>query len=148
MRRISHEWSFWSGLALFLWMALMPWFNQQTSAGDPSAVRIVSTSPTDAEEINNLKGAIVTLQFNREMNPAMQAGLVMNQRGAVDVKGNPIEVQGELTWPDAKTLQFKPKKALKPHSTYQVSLLSAQSKAGERMEQIPFRLVFTTGAGR
>ena len=146
MRRISHEWSFWSGLDLFLWMALMPWFSQ-TSAGDPTSVRIVSTSPTDAEEINNLKGAVITVRFNRKMNPAMQSGFVVNQSGAVDVKGNPIEIQGQLSWPDAKTLQFKPKTALKPHSTYQVNLLSAQTKEGETMEQIPFRLVFTTGAG-
>ncbi|HET6465769.1 MAG TPA: Ig-like domain-containing protein [Nitrospiria bacterium] len=147
MKRISYGWSFWSGLALFLWMALMPWFGQ-TSAGDPTSVKIVKTSPTYADEINNLKGLVITIQFNREMDPAMQEDFVMNQRGTTDEQGNPIEIQGELTWPDAKTLQFKPNAKLKPHATYQVSLFSVQTKEGESMDQVPFRLAFTTGSGQ
>ena len=98
MRRISCEWSFWSGLALFLWMALMPWFSQ-TSAGDSTSVKIVKTSPTYAEEINNLKTLVITIQFNREMDPVMQEDFVMDQRGATDEQGNPIEIQGELALP-------------------------------------------------
>jgi len=147
MRRISHEWSFWSALALFLWMALMPWIGQ-TSANAPTSVQIARTSPTYAEEINDLKGAIITIQFNREMDPTMQKYFLMDQRGAADAQGNPVEIQGELTWPDDRTLQFKPKTALNPHSTYQVSLISAQTKEGDSMGQVPFRLIFTTGAGQ
>ena len=147
MRRISYEWSFWSVLALFLWMALMPWFSQ-TSAGDPTPVKIVKTSPIYAEEITNLKGLVITIQFNREMDPAMQEDFVMDQRGATDEHGDPIEIQGELTWPNAKTLQFKPNAVLKPHATYQVSLFSVTTKEGESMDQVPYRLVFTTGAGQ
>jgi len=147
MRRISCQWSFWSGFALILWMALMPWFGQ-TSAGDLPSVKIVETSPTYAEEVNNLKGVVITIQFNREMDPTMQEDFLMDQRGATDEKGDPIEIQGELAWPDARTLRFKPKAALKPQSTYQVSLFSVTTKEGESMDQVPFRLVFTTGSGK
>ena len=146
MRRVFQEWTFWSGLALFLWMALMPWLNQ-TSAGDSTPVKVVKTSPTYAEEINNLKGLVITIQFNREMDPAMQDDFLMDQRGAVDGQGNPVEIQGELTWPDPKTLQFKPKQTLKPNSVYQVSLFSVRAKDGEEMAGVPYRSVFTTGSG-
>jgi hypothetical protein len=128
-------------------MILMPWLGQ-VSAGDSAAVKIEKTSPTYAEEINDLKGAVITIQFNREMDRAMQEDFLMDQRGATDEQGNPVEIQGELTWPDARTLQFKPKAALKPHATYQVSLFSVTTKEGESMEQVPFRLVFTTGSGK
>lgn len=145
MRRIYQEWSFWSGLALFLWMALMPWF-VQTSAGDFASIKVVKTSPTNAEEINVLKDLAITIQFNQDMDPTMQQDFLMDQRGATDEQGNPIEIQGDLSWPDPKTLQFKPKTALKPKSTYQISLYSLRSKEGETMDQAPFRLVFTTGS--
>jgi hypothetical protein len=147
MSRISYGWSFWSGLALFLWMALMPWLGQ-TSTGDPASVKIVKTSPINAEEINNLKGLVITIQFNREVNSSLQEDFVMGQLRTTDAQGNPIEIQGGLSWPDTKTLQFKPKTPLKPHSTYEVSLPSVQADDGESMNQVPFRLVFTTGSGQ
>ncbi|MBI3597130.1 MAG: Ig-like domain-containing protein [Nitrospirae bacterium] len=125
----------------------MPWF-VQTSAGDFASIKIVKTSPTDAEEINVLKDLVITIQFNRDMDPTMQEDFLMDQRDATDEQGNPIEIQGDLTWPDAKTLQFKPKTVLKPQSSYQVSLFSVLTKDGESMDQAPFRLVFTTGSGQ
>lgn len=125
----------------------MPWF-VQTSAGDFASIKIVKTSPTDAEEINVLKDLVITIQFNRDMDPTMQEDFLMDQRDVTDEQGNPIEIQGDLTWPDAKTLQFKPKTVLKPQSSYQVSLFSVLTKDGESMDQAPFRLVFTTGSGQ
>jgi hypothetical protein len=111
-------------------------------------VEVVKTSPAYGEEVQNLKDLMITIRFNREMDPSIQEDFLLDQRGATDTQGNPVEITGQFTWPDSKTLQFKPKGALKPKSTYQISLFSVRTQDGEEMEDVPFRLVFTTGSGK
>jgi len=116
-------------------------------ADEPTHIQIVKTYPAYAEEIKNLDELVVIIQFNREMDPGMQEDFLMDQRGATDAQGNPVEISGQFIWRDSKTIEFRPKDPLKPNSTYQVSLFSIRTKDGEESEDVPFRLVFTTGKG-
>jgi hypothetical protein len=114
---------------------------------ESSPVRVVKTSPAYGETVQNLSGFTATIRFNKEMDPKMQEDFLLDQRGAMDEMGNPIEIPGDFDWTDPMTLQFKAKTPLKPNAVYQISLFSARTKDGEEMEEVPFRLVFKTGRG-
>jgi hypothetical protein len=124
-------------LALFVWPA--------AAHAQESAVRVTSTSPAYAATIDALDDIIITVHFSHAMDPSIQADFVLDQRGATDENGDPLEIPGKLTWPDAKTLQFRPTQRLRPRSTYQVTLFSLIAQDG-REGDAPFRTVFTTGA--
>lgn len=138
-----------SNRAVFLmrsigFLTLFMCFSNAAFSKEPSPIQIVKTYPVYAEEIKNLDKMVVIIQFNREMDPSMQEDFLMDQRGATDAQGNPIEIMGQFTWRDSKTIEFRPNEALRPNATYQVSLFSVRTKEGIESEDVPFRLVFTT----
>lgn len=112
--------------------------------GADHSLRVVNTFPEYGSEIPPHSEFAIVIGFNREVDHAIIEDFVMDQRGAVDEDGEPIEIPGEFAWLDAKTLQFTPKERLKPAATYQVSLYSARTREGEEMDGLPFRLAFKT----
>jgi hypothetical protein len=132
---------------VFIGMAFgIPLFqiNHVAFAGESGPVEVTKTVPGYGEEISNPKDVVITIHFNRDMDPTMNEDIVLDQRGVTDLEGNPIQIIGKATWPNPRTLQFRPHEALKPDSTYQISLFSVRTIEGEEMESVPFRLVFTT----
>jgi hypothetical protein len=114
---------------------------------EPEPVKIVKTFPEYGKTIPNLNGLVVEITFDRPMDPATQEDVTMDQRGAVNDKGEPIEFNGTYTWVTPSTLRFKPDGTLKPDSVYQVTVWSAKAKDGTELETAPYRLPFsTTGA--
>jgi hypothetical protein len=130
------------GIGCSFWLTVLV-ITGAVHAGEPGTIEIVKTSPAYGEEVLN-QDLVITIEFNQEMDYKMQEDFVLDQRGATDESGNPIEIKGQFSWPSPKILQFKPHKALKSHSTYQVSLFSVRTRQGKEMESVPFRLVFTT----
>ena len=133
----------WMGLSGVAGCALFPATNTALE-DDPAMIEVVGISPGYAEKISNLKVLIVTIQFNQEMDPTIQEDFLMDQRGATDENGDPIEISGEFSWPDSRTLQFRPKDRLKPNATYQISLFSIRTKGGTESEEVPYVSVFKT----
>lgn len=111
---------------------------------DSPEIEIVKTSPKYGAEIGNLDRLLITIVFNQEMDPELVEDFVLDQRGITDENGDPIEIPGEFTWLDPRTVQFKPNTPLKPNATYQVSLFSVRNREGEEMEGVPYRLAFMT----
>jgi hypothetical protein len=110
-------------------------------------VKIVKTFPEYGKTIPNLNGLVVEITFDRPMDPSTQDDVTMDQRGAVNDKGEPIEFNGTYTWVTPSTLRFKPDGTLKPDSVYQVTVWSAKAKDGSELQTAPYRLPFsTTGA--
>lgn len=107
-------------------------------------IEIVKTSPEYGAEISDLDRPLITIEFNQEMDPTLVEDFVLDQRGITDENGDPIEIPGQFTWLDPKTLQFKPNIPLRPNATYQVSLFSVRNRDGEEMEEVPYRLAFMT----
>lgn len=138
MERTRKHW-FW-----MLWGAVVLLYGAGIVLGAEGPLRVVKTFPEYGSEIHPHSDLAIVVEFNREVDPAMTEDFVMDQRGAVDENGDPIEIPGAFTWLNAKTLQFTPKERLKPSATYQVSLYSARTPAGEEMDGLPFRLAFKT----
>jgi hypothetical protein len=108
----------------------------------------VKTSPKYGETIQSLKGLVVEIVFSKPMDPATQHDVSMDQRGAVDEKGEPIEFDGTYTWVNPTTLRFAPKGTLKPDSVYQVTVWSAKAKDGSELDGVPYRLPFSTSGAK
>lgn len=113
-------------------------------AAEKKGVSIVKTSPTYGEAITRLSGLVVEITFDRPMDPATQDEVTMDQRGATDEKGEPIEFDGTYTWVNPTTLRFKPEGQLRPESVYQVTVWSAKAKDGTELDGAPYRLPFST----
>lgn len=120
------------------------WLGPSIIFGSDNSIRVIKTFPEYGSEVDSSQSILISIQFNREMDPNMAEDFLMDQRGITDENGDPIEILGEITWPNAKTLQFKPNQLLKPNATYQVSLFSVRTKNGEEMEGTPYRLAFMT----
>ena len=118
------------------------------SRAEKTSVSIVKTSPKFGEAIPILKGLVVESVFDRPMDPSTQEDVSMDQRGAVDEKGEPIEFEGTYTWVNPTTLRFAPKGMLKPDSTYQVTVWSAKAQDGSELDTAPFRLPFRTSGAK
>ncbi len=118
------------------------------AADETHKVSIVKTSPKYGETIPSLKGLVVEIVFSTPMDPATQNDVSMDQRGAVDERGEPIEFDGTYTWVNPTTLRFAPKGTLKPDSVYQVTVWSAKAKDGAELEGVPFRLPFSTAGAK
>ena len=132
--------------AFFLFFLLtVPPASTAGGTGTPEKVKVVKTTPSYASQLEVLDHVVITIEFNREMDPTIAEDAVMDQRGASDADGNAIEIKGHVEWPARRILQFKVEAPLKPLSTYQLSLFSARTLQGEEMEEVPYRLVFTTG---
>lgn len=129
-------WMLWGGVVLLCGAGV--------ALGGDDDLQIVKTLPEYGSEIRAHSDFAIVIEFNRKVDPAIIEDFVMDQRGAVDENGDPIEIPGAFTWFDAKTLQFKPKERLKPSATYQVSLYSVRTPEGEEMDGLPFRLAFKT----
>lgn len=125
-------------------LAFFVWLTPFITFGSDNSIKVIKTSPEYGAEIDSSKTLLIIIQFNREMDPSMAEDFLMDQRGITDENGDPIEILGEITWPNAKTLQFKPNQLLRPNATYQVSLFSVRTKEGEEMEGTPYRLAFMT----
>lgn len=119
-----------------------------TSRAETTGVSIVKTSPKYAEALASLKGLVVEIVFDRPMDPATQDDVSMDQRGATDEKGEPIEFDGTYTWVNPTTLRFVPEGALKPNATYQVTVWSAKAKDGSELNGAPYRLPFSTAGAK
>lgn len=113
-------------------------------AAEKKGVSIVKTSPTYGEAITRLSGLVVEITFDRPMDPATQDEVTMDQRGATNEKGEPIEFDGTYTWVNPTTLRFKPEGQLRPESVYQVTVWSAKAKDGTELDGAPYRLPFST----
>jgi hypothetical protein len=136
------RWSVFS-LALFLLLIFPP---RLFPGSEPiSRLKVVHTSPKQAEKLNQLDQVTVTITFNQDIDPTIQEDAVLVQRGAIDSDGNPVEIKGEISWPDPKTFKFVAKDSLMPNATYQMSLYSVRNAKGEEWDEVPFRLLFTTG---
>jgi hypothetical protein len=118
------------------------------AADETHKVSIVNTSPKYGETIQSLKGLVVEIVFSKPMDPATQHDVSMDQRGAVDEKGEPIEFDGTYTWVNPTTLRFAPKGTLKPDSVYQVTVWSAKAKDGSALDGVPYRLPFSTSGAK
>ena len=123
-------------------------FGLVASATEPEGVRIVKTSPEYGKTIPSLNGLVVEITFDRPMDPATQDDVTMDQRGAMDAKGEPIEFSGTYTWVTPTTLHFRPDGTLKPDSVYQVTVWSAKAKDGTELETAPYRLPFSTAGAK
>jgi len=119
-----------------------------TAAGaEEKGVQIVKTYPEYGKTIPKLNDLVIEIVFDRPMDPATQDEVSMDQRGATDHNGDPIEFDGQYTWVNPTTLRFRPEGKLKPDSVYQVTVWSAKAKDGSELESAPYRLPFsTTGA--
>jgi hypothetical protein len=119
-----------------------------TPAGaEEKGVQIVKTYPEYGKSIPKLDDLVIEIVFDRPMEPATQDEVSMDQRGATDANGEPIEFDGQYTWVNPKTLRFRPEGKLKPNSVYQVTVWSAKAKDGSELAGAPYRLPFsTTGA--
>ena len=133
-------------ILLLMWELFSSMITQPTPVwgSDPSGIDIVKTSPEYGSEISDLGDLLITIEFNQEMDPTLVEDFVLDQRGITDENGDPIEIPGQFTWLDPRTLQFKPTIPLKPNATYQVSLFSVRNREGEEMEGVPYRLAFMT----
>jgi hypothetical protein len=118
------------------------------AADETHKVSIVKTSPKYGETIPSLKGLVVEIVFSTPMDPATQNDVSMDQRGAVDERGEPIEFDGTYTWVNPTTLRFAPKGTLKPDSVYQVTVWSAKAKDGSELDGVPYRLPFSTSGAK
>jgi hypothetical protein len=122
-------------------------FGLATAAAESEGVQIVKTYPEYGKTIPSLNGLVVEITFDRPMEPATQDDVTMDQRGAMNDKGEPIEFNGTYTWVSPTTLRFKPDGTLKPDSVYQITVWSAKAKDGAELQTAPYRLPFsTTGA--
>lgn len=128
---------------IFIWI-FFTCLGPLTTFGNDNSIKVIKTFPEYGAEVDSSKSLLITIQFNREMDPSMAEDFLMDQRGITDENGDPIEISGEITWPNAKTLQFRPNHLLRPNATYQVSLFSVRTREGEEMEGIPYRLAFMT----
>ena len=114
---------------------------------EQKGVQIVKTYPEYGKSIPKLDDLVIEIVFDRPMDPVTQDDVSMDQRGATDQNGEPIEFDGQYTWVSPTTLRFKPSGTLKPDSVYQVTVWSAKAKDGSELETAPYRLPFsTTGA--
>ncbi|HEX9758621.1 MAG TPA: Ig-like domain-containing protein [Nitrospiria bacterium] len=111
-----------------------------------SEIKILKTVPGYAEEVKELDNLVISIQFNREMDPEISEDFLLDQRGATDADGNPVHISGVFSWPNPKTLQFKPSNRLKPNAVYQISLFAIIDANGDELDDVPFRSVFTTGS--
>jgi hypothetical protein len=118
-----------------------------TEAGETNAT-IVKTLPKNGEAIAQLKGLAVEIVFDRPMDPATQDEVTMDQRGATDERGEPIEFEGAFSWVNPTTLQFRPKGTLKPDSVYQVTVWAGKAQDGSELDGAPYRLVFSTSGAK
>ncbi|MFZ5862822.1 MAG: Ig-like domain-containing protein [Nitrospirota bacterium] len=118
------------------------------SAAEPEGVQIVKTSPEYGKTIPSLSGLVVEITFDRPMDPATQDDVTMDQRGATDANGEPIEFNGTYTWVTPSTLHFRPDGTLKPDSVYQVTVWSATAKDGSELQTAPYRLPFSTSGAK
>jgi len=118
------------------------------AADETHKVSIVKTSPKYGETIPSLKGLVVEIVFSKPMDPATQNDVSMDQRGATDERGEPIEFDGAYTWVNPTTLRFAPKGTLKPDSVYQVTVWSAKAKDGSELDGVPYRLPFSTSGAQ
>lgn len=117
------------------------------AAAAEKGVQIVKTYPEYGKTIPKLNDLVIEIVFDRPMDPATQDEVSMDQRGATDQNGDPIEFDGQYTWVSPTTLRFRPDGKLKPDSVYQVTVWSAKAKDGSELESAPYRLPFsTTGA--
>jgi hypothetical protein len=123
-------------------------FGFVASATEPEGVQIVKTSPEYGKTIPSLNGLVVEITFDRPMDPATQDEVTMDQRGATDAKGEPIEFSGTYTWVTPSTLHFRPDGTLKPDSVYQVTVWSAKAKDGSELQTAPYRLPFSTSGAK
>ncbi len=123
-------------------------FGFVASAAEPEGVQIVKTSPEYGKAIPSLNGLVVEITFDRPMDPATQDDVTMDQRGATNAKGEPIEFNGTYTWVTPTTLRFKPDGTLKPDSVYQVTVWSAKGKDGSELQTAPYRLPFSTSGAK
>ena len=133
----------WIGLPGLLGCAFSP-TGDTALAEDPATIEVVEISPGYAEKISNLDGLTITIRFNQEMDPTLHEDFLMDQRGAVDENGDPVEISGTFSWIDSKTLQFRPKDKLKVNALYQINLFSLRTKGGSESDDVPFRSVFQT----
>jgi len=117
------------------------------AGAEEKGVQIVKTYPEYGKTIPKLNDLVIEIVFDRPMDPATQDEVSMDQRGATDHNGDPIEFDGQYTWVNPTTLRFRPEGKLKPDSVYQVTVWSAKAKDGSDLESAPYRLPFsTTGA--
>jgi hypothetical protein len=111
---------------------------------ESEGVQIVKTYPEYGKTIPSVAGLVIEITFDRPMDPATQDEVSMDQRGATDQNGEPIEFDGTYTWASPTTLRFKPDGTLKPDSVYQVTVWSAKAKDGSELQTAPYRLPFAT----
>lgn len=123
-------------------------FGFVASAAESEGLQIVKTSPEYGKTIPSLSGLVVEITFDRPMDPSTQDDVTMDQRGATDAKGEPIEFNGTYTWVTPTTLHFKPAGTLRPDSVYQVTVWSAKAKDGAELETAPYRLPFSTSGAK
>ena len=122
------------------------WVVLGVSQGSASEIKILKTVPGYAEEVKDFDNLVISIQFNREMDPEITEDFLLDQRGASDAEGNPVQISGEFSWPNPKTMQFKPTDRLKPNAVYQINLFAIIAANGDELDDVPFRSVFTTGS--
>ncbi len=97
MRRSLITWIIRKGIWGWLWLVMFQMPGLAVGSDSPG-IKVVKTSPAYGEEVENLKDLVITIQFNRDMDPGMQEDFLLDQRGTTDAQGNPIEIAGQFTW--------------------------------------------------
>lgn len=118
------------------------------AGAEEKGVQIVKTYPEYGKTIPKLNDLVIEIVFDRPMDPSTQDEVSMDQRGATDENGEPIEFEGTYTWVSPTTLRFKPQGPLKPDSVYQVTVWSAKAKDGAELHGAPYRLPFSTAGAK
>ena len=104
--------------------------------GSPLPPQLIELQPSKGQELP-LSGEF-WLTFDQAMDPGKTAS-------ALQISGPQGKVvQGQVSWPDARTLQFVASKPLENSATYQVSLSTNAQSAGGTPLQDPLEIQFET----
>ncbi|MEK6657679.1 MAG: Ig-like domain-containing protein [Nitrospirota bacterium] len=107
-------------------------------AAGKKAPYIVFTVPANGQtKVQRSGNFYVEIYFSAEMDPTTKDFFMMTARGR--------RVEGRFFWLNGHTLQFRPDVLLEPNTSYECRITDGYSIYKERLRDIPFFWLFTTG---
>lgn len=107
-------------------------------AAGKKAPYIVFTVPANGQTTVQRSGNFyVEIYFSAEMDPTTKDFFMMTARGR--------RVEGRFFWLNGHTLQFRPDAVLESNTNYECRVTDGYTTFKERLRDIPFVWLFTTG---
>lgn len=107
-------------------------------AAGKKAPYIVFTVPANGQTTVQRSGNFyVEIYFSAEMDPTTKDFFMMTARGR--------RVEGRFFWLNGHTLQFRPDAVLEPNTNYECRVTDGYTTFKERLRDIPYIWLFTTG---